>query len=87
MNNNLPYLLYKGIYLYKKSQNVFFILFQISNIENLNHLTELRVLNLAGNHIVHVDNLSGMDSLAELNLRRNKIKTVVCIMLKCNVGS
>ena len=50
---------------------------QISMVENLSHLGELRVLNLAGNHIVHVDNLAGMDSLAELNLRRNRIKTVV----------
>lgn len=46
-------------------------------IENLNHLAELRVLNLAGNQISNVDNLSGMDSLAELNLRRNRIRTVV----------
>lgn len=52
-------------------------IFQISLIENLNHLAELRVLNLAGNQITNVDNLAGMDSLAELNLRRNRIRMVV----------
>lgn len=54
---------------------------QIIKIENLGHLTELRVLNLAGNEIVHVCNVSGMRALAELNLRRNKIGTVVCIFV------
>ena len=53
------------------------LMFQISCIENLNHLSELRVLNLAGNQITSVDNLTGIDALAELNLRRNKIRTVV----------
>lgn len=53
------------------------LMFQISCIENLNHLSELRVLNLAGNQITTVDNLTGIDALAELNLRRNKIRTVV----------
>ena len=52
---------------------------QIIKIENLGHLTELRVLNLAGNEIVHVCNVSGMKALAELNLRRNKICIVVCV--------
>lgn len=36
------------------------------------------MLNLAGNQIVLVDSLSGLDALAELNLRRNKIRAVVC---------
>ncbi len=53
-------------------------IFQINRIENLYHLGELRVLNLAGNVIDHVDNLGGMDALTELNLRRNHIRTVVC---------
>ena len=35
------------------------------------------MLNLAGNDIAHVNSLIGMDSLTELNLRRNKIMTVV----------
>lgn len=52
---------------------------QITVIEKLNHLAELRVLNLAGNMITHVNGLTGMDSLAELNLRRNKIKSVVSV--------
>lgn len=52
--------------------------FQIQVIENINHLTELRVLNLAGNRITFVDSLIGMMSLAELNLRRNHIKSLVC---------
>ena len=66
------------------------LMFQISCIENLNHLSELRVLNLAGNQITTVDNLTGIDALAELNLRRNKIRTVVsrsrlweCPLLPC----
>ena len=54
-------------------------LFQITKIENLSHLTELRVLNLAGNSIELVDNLTGMDALTELNLRRNRIKAVVSL--------
>ena len=54
-----------------------FFLLQISKIERLNHLCELRVLNLAGNSIHLVENLSGLESLAELNLRRNKISAVV----------
>lgn len=52
-------------------------LLQIQVIENINHLTELRVLNLAGNRITFVDNLVGMVSLAELNLRRNQIHSLV----------
>ena len=51
--------------------------FQISKIENLSHLAELRVLNLAGNELSVVNNLSGLDSLTELNLRRNRIASVV----------
>ena len=50
---------------------------QIRHIENIQHLSELRVLNLAGNAIEQVKNLRGLDSLTELNLRRNKIQTVV----------
>jgi len=46
-------------------------------IENLSHLSELRVLNLAGNIIDTVGCLRGMNSLTELNLRRNMIQTVV----------
>ena len=34
-------------------------------------------MNLAGNAIHLVENLSGLESLAELNLRRNKISAVV----------
>jgi len=36
----------------------------------------LRVLNLAGNAISHVQNLMGLGALTELNLRRNSIETV-----------
>ena len=57
---------------------------QISKIERLNHLCELRVLNLAGNAIHLVENLSGLESLAELNLRRNKISAVVSHMIRCS---
>lgn len=53
------------------------LLFQIKEIKNLDHLSDLRVLNLAGNQIEHVRNLTGLNLLTELNLRRNKIRTVV----------
>ena len=51
---------------------------QLQSIEGLSHLAELRVLNLAGNRIVRVDTpgLSGLTSLAELNLRRNAISSI-----------
>ena len=49
-------------------------------IENLSHLVELRVLNLAGNEITVANNLSGLESLTELNLRRNKIGSVVSLI-------
>ena len=52
---------------------------QISRIENVSHLSELRVLNLASNNISRVDNLRGLDSLTELNLRRNCISAVVSV--------
>lgn len=50
---------------------------QITKIENVNHLCDLRVLNLARNLLSHVDNLNGLDSLTELNLRHNQITFVV----------
>jgi len=50
---------------------------QIHVVEGLQHLCDLRVLNLAGNCIEHVRNLSGLTSLVELNLRRNRIQTAV----------
>lgn len=51
---------------------------QLHSIEGLSHLAELRVLNLAGNRIERVDTpgLSGLTSLAELNLRRNAIASI-----------
>ncbi|MEJ1288750.1 leucine rich repeat containing 49 [Cricetulus griseus] len=48
----------------------------ITKIENVNHLCDLRVLNLARNLLSHVDNLNGLDSLTELNLRHNQITFV-----------
>ncbi|ELK03534.1 Leucine-rich repeat-containing protein 49 [Pteropus alecto] len=48
----------------------------IAEIENVNHLCDLRVLNLARNLLSHVDNLNGLDSLTELNLRHNQITFV-----------
>ena len=53
------------------------LLFQVKEIENLSHLTQLRVLNLAGNEVTCVTGLTGLTSLAELNLRRNRITHVV----------
>ena len=52
---------------------------KISKVENLNHLHELRVLNLAANQIKVVENLRGLDSLVELNLRRNQIDDIVSL--------
>ena len=50
---------------------------QVREIEGLSHLSHLRVLNLAGNDISCVANLSGLQALAELNLRRNRITSMV----------
>ncbi|XP_019912006.2 leucine-rich repeat-containing protein 49 isoform X2 [Esox lucius] len=56
----------------------------ISQIENLSHLSELRVLNLAGNCISCVNNLQGLHSLTELNLQCNCISTVTEVdLLPC----
>lgn len=41
--------------------------------DNLSHLKDLRVLNLAGNEITHAKNLAGLNSLTEINLRRNRV--------------
>ncbi|XP_026030033.1 leucine-rich repeat-containing protein 49 isoform X2 [Astatotilapia calliptera] len=49
---------------------------QICRIENVSHLSELRVLNLAGNNISKMENLQGLDSLTELNLGQNCISVV-----------
>lgn len=56
------------------------VLIQVREIEGLSHLTHLRVLNLAGNDISCVANLSGLQALAELNLRRNRITSIVSYM-------
>ena len=45
-------------------------------VDGLNGLSDLRVLNLAGNKIEMVRNLSSLQSLTELNLRRNSITAV-----------
>ena len=52
---------------------------QIREIESLSHLSHLRVLNLAGNDLTCVSGLAGLQALAELNLRRNRITNVVCM--------
>ena len=49
-------------------------------MDNLSHLCHLRVLNLAGNELTHVDHFEGLHSLVELNLRRNKISQVVSFL-------
>lgn len=41
------------------------------------HLRELRVLKLAGNNISRVENVQGLDSLTELDLRDNHISLLV----------
>jgi len=47
-----------------------------SRSRSLSSLTELRVLNLAGNEIRTVECVGSLQSLTELNLRRNKINHV-----------
>nr|XP_022920797.1 leucine-rich repeat-containing protein 49 [Onthophagus taurus] len=52
---------------------------QIQTVTNLSTLSELKVLNLAGNQIKIINqyDLQGLNSLQELNLRRNKIKKLL----------
>lgn len=50
---------------------------KIPCIENLKNLHELRVLNIAANLLKKVENLDGLYSLVELNLRRNQIAEIV----------
>lgn len=52
---------------------------QLTHINGLNSLSELKVLNLAGNQIrfVGTTDFSSLVSLQELNLRRNKIKKIL----------
>jgi hypothetical protein len=56
---------------------ILFSVQKIAKIENLNHLHELRVLNIAANKIKTVENLHGLHSLLEFNLRRNNINDIV----------
>lgn len=49
---------------------------RITKVTGLNHLKELRVLNLAGNNIREVTNLGGLRALTELNLRRNRLEVL-----------
>jgi len=44
-------------------------------------LTDLRVLNLAGNMLSVVEGLSKLSALTELNLRRNSIKVSLALTL------
>lgn len=44
---------------------------------NVSHLSQLKVLNLAGNSISRVENLQGLDCLTEHNLWHNCISVVV----------
>lgn len=52
---------------------------QITQVGGLSTLSELKVLNLAGNQIriVGSSDLQGLQSLQELNLRRNRIKRLL----------
>lgn len=52
---------------------------QITQIEGLSCLNNLKVLNLAGNQIkiVGLNDLDGLQSLQELNLRRNKLRKLL----------
>ena len=52
---------------------------KITQVGGLAALSELKVLNLAGNQIrvVGATDLQGLQSLQELNLRRNRIKCLL----------
>jgi leucine-rich repeat-containing protein 49 len=52
---------------------------QITQVGGLSALSELKVLNLAGNQIrgIGASDLQGLQSLQELNLRRNRIKCIL----------
>lgn len=52
---------------------------QITQVGGLSALCELKVLNLAGNQIrvIGSADLQGLQSLQELNLRRNRIKRLL----------
>lgn len=43
----------------------------------MSHLSELRVLNLAGNHISRVENVAGLERLSELHLQHNRLSELV----------
>ncbi|KAG8338338.1 Leucine-rich repeat-containing protein 49, variant 2 [Homalodisca vitripennis] len=53
---------------------------QISQVGGLANLCELKVLNLAGNQIrtIGPSDLQGLGALQELNLRRNRLKRLMC---------
>ena len=57
-----------------------FVCVKIREVENLCHLSHLRVLNLAGNDITCVTGLAGLTALTELNFRRNRITHVVSLL-------
>lgn len=52
---------------------------QINQVGNLSNLSDLKVLNLAGNQIrvIGLKDLEGLNSLQELNLRRNKLRKLL----------
>lgn len=52
---------------------------QITQVAGLSTLSELKVLNLAGNQIriVGTNDLQGLCSLQELNLRRNRLRRLL----------
>lgn len=54
-------------------------LFQIREITSINHLHELRTLNLSSNQIYQMNGLRGLKSLVELNLNKNNITEVVSV--------
>lgn len=52
---------------------------QITHVTGLHKLSELKVLNLAGNQIKNIgmSDLKGLVCLQELNLRRNRLKKLL----------
>lgn len=52
---------------------------QINQVGGLSKLKELKVLNLAGNQIrtISTNDLCGLHSLQELNLRRNRLRKLL----------
>jgi hypothetical protein len=71
------FLFFKSNPTHDYTRNVYIYIYSQSSCQGLSTLSELRVLNLAGNKIEVVTGVSNLSSLTELNVRRNKITTIL----------